>query len=200
MKELLTKLSIGESTVEDVLQAIEEDSKDRVPRSRLNDKNDEIKELKEQLTARDTQLESLKSQTTNHEEMTSKIQELQLSNEKVVTEYEAKLQKKDFDSALEGALRTAKVKNSKAVKALLDIEAMKLTGGTLAGLEEQLKAIKLSDDYLFEADGIKGRTPTLPSGGRKPSVTKDQFEQMPYNERTRLYTENPELYQQLTTT
>ena len=53
MKELLTKLVNGESSMEDVLKAIEEETKDRVPRSRLNDKNDEIKELKEQLTSRD---------------------------------------------------------------------------------------------------------------------------------------------------
>ena len=198
MEELLEKLANGESTVEDVLKAIEEETKDRVPRSRLNDKNDEIKELKEQLTSRDSQLEELKKQVTDNAELTAKIQELQSENEKVVTEYEAKLQQKEFDYALEGALREAKAKNPKAVKALLDIQAVKLADGKFEGLEDQLKALKASDDYLFEADGIKGRTPANPSGGRKSAVTKEQFAEMTYAERAQLYTESPELYKQLT--
>ena len=197
MKELLAKLASGESTVEDVLKVIEEDAKDRVPRSRLNDKNDEIKDLKEQLTSRDSQLEELKKQVTDHEGLTAKIQELQSENERVVTEYEAKLQQKEFDVALDGALRDAKAKNPKAVKALLDIQAVKLADGKVEGLEEQLKALKSSDDYLFEPDGFKGRTPAAPSGGRKSSVTKEQFAEMNYAERTQLFTENPELYKQL---
>ncbi|MGA4517211.1 phage scaffolding protein [Solibacillus silvestris] len=199
MKELLEKLVIGESHIEDVLKAIEDDSKDRVPRSRLNDKNDEIKELKEQLTSRDSQLEELKKQVTDNADFTAKIQELQSANEQVVTDYEAKLTQKEFDHALEGALRDAKSKNPKAVKALLDIQAVKLAEGKLEGLEDQLKALRTSDGYLFEADGIKGRTPQLPAGGKKSPVTKEQFIQMSYAERIQLYTESPELYKQLTT-
>lgn len=199
MKELLAKLVNGEVSQEDVLKAIEDETKDRVPRSRLNDKNDEIKELKDQLASRDSQLEELKKQVTDNAELTTKIQELQSENEKVVTEYEAKLTQKEFDYALDGALRDAKAKNPKAVKALLDIQAVKLADGKIEGLEDQLKALRTSDDYLFEADGIKGRTPANPSGGRKPAVTKEQFAQMTYQERSQLYTESPELYKQLTT-
>ncbi|MGG0666960.1 phage scaffolding protein [Lederbergia citrisecunda] len=197
MKELLEKLANGESSVDDVLKVIEEDAKDRVPRSRLNDKNDEIKELKEQLDARTTQLDELKKQVTDNADLTTKIQELQSENERVVTEYEAKLQQKEFDSALEGALRDVKAKNPKAVKALLDINAVKLADGKFEGLEDQLKALKASDGYLFDTDGIKGRTPLPPSGGKKTPVTKEQFATMSYADRSQLYTENPELYKQL---
>lgn len=199
MKDLLTKLVNGESNIDDVLKAIEEDQKDRVPRSRLNDKNDEIKELKEQLTSRDSQLEELKKQVTDNADLTTKIQALQSENEKVVTEYEEKLTQKEFDFALEGALRESKAKNPKAVKALLDIQAVKLADGKIEGLEDQLKALKQSDDYLFEADGIKGRTPANSSGSKKTPVTKEQFSQMSYTERSQLHMESPELYKQLTT-
>ena len=82
---------------------------------------------------------------------------------------------------------------------MLDIQDVKLAEGKLEGLEDQLKALRASDDYLFEVDGIKGRTPANPSGGRKSSVTKDQFTAMSYAERSQLYSENPELYKQLTT-
>jgi small-conductance mechanosensitive channel len=57
-----------------------------------------------------------------------------------------------FDHALEGALLGAKAKNPKAVKALLDMEALKYNEGKIIGLEDQLKAIQEKEDYLFESD------------------------------------------------
>jgi len=57
-----------------------------------------------------------------------------------------------FDHALEGALTGAKAKNPKAVKALLDMDALKYNEGKIIGLEEQLKAIQEKEDYLFESD------------------------------------------------
>lgn len=199
MKELLTSLVNGETTVEDVLAKIEADTKDRVPRSRLNDKNEEIKELKEQLTQRDTQLESLKAQATDSEALTTQIQQLQAENEEIKNGYEAKLLQRDFDAILDGALRDAKVKNTKAVKALLDINLDAFKDGAITGLEDQIKALKESDGYLFDAptEGLKGKTPTQQGGGRKTAVTKEQFAAMSYTERSQLYTDNPELYNQL---
>lgn len=56
-----------------------------------------------------------------------------------------------FDHALESALAGAKAKNVKAVQALLSTKDMKLTDdGKILGLDDQLKAIKEQNDYLFE--------------------------------------------------
>lgn len=198
MKELLEKLVNNETGVDEVLAAIEADTKDRVPRSRLNDKNDEIKELKEQLSQRDTQLESLKQQVKGEEALTTSIQELQTENARITDEYEAKLKQRDFDFALDGALREAKAKNPKAVKALLDIEAVKLTEDKIDGLEDQLKALKKSDGYLFASDGIRGNTPPVQQGGGKPAITKEQFAQMNIVEKTELFNTDNELYKSLT--
>ena len=59
MKELLEKLAKGETTTEEVLKAIDDAEKDKVPRSRLNDKIEEVKELTGQLKERDDQLVEL---------------------------------------------------------------------------------------------------------------------------------------------
>lgn len=72
-----------------------------------------------------------------------------------------------YDSALSDALRKAKSKNPKAVKAMLDQEKIKLEGATLLGLDDQLKAIKESDSYLFDEEN-QGST----GGGANPSNTK----------------------------
>ena len=71
--------------------------------------------------------------------------------------------------AIERALTAAKAKNAKAVKALLDMEKVKLDGEQLLGLDDQLKAIKESDPYLFGESGKVG-SGTNPPGAGDPEV------------------------------
>lgn len=120
--------------------------------------------LKNQLEERDTQLESLKKKATGNEELTAEIERLKGENEETKTELQTKLDKQAYDFALERALIDAKAKNPKAVKALLNTEAIKLDGDKLLGLEEQLKTLSESDGYLFTQEGdpapiVKGAKP-----------------------------------------
>jgi len=71
-----------------------------------------------------------------------------------------------FDHALEGALTSAKAKNPKAVKALLDMEALKYNEGKIIGLEEQLKTVQEENDYLFESDEPTPKIVGKTSGGK----------------------------------
>lgn len=172
MKELLEKLSKGETTVEDVLKAIDDADKEKVPRSRLNDKIEEIKELNDQLKERDNQLKDLGDKAKGNEDLQKQINDLQDANKQTATDYQAKLDKQAFDFSLEKALSDAKAKNPKAVKALLNAEAIKLDGDKLLGLEEQLKTLQESDGYLFgveETPQLRGRQPQAP--GQQPQTT-----------------------------
>src|SRR5690625_3368996 len=99
------------------------------PKDKFDTVNNDNKELKRQLEERDTQLEELKK--VDAEGLKQKIQELQTENETTKNEYEEKLQNQAFDHALNNALVGAKVKNTKAVKALLDTESIKLDGEKL---------------------------------------------------------------------
>lgn len=64
----------------------------------------------------------------------------------------AEIAKIKFDHALDVALTGAKAKNAKAVKALLNMEALKLIeDGSILGLSEQLEKIKSEADYLFDS-------------------------------------------------
>jgi len=200
MKELLEKLSKGESTVDDVLKAIDEADKDKVPRSRLNDKIDEVKELNSQIKERDTQLDELGKKVKDNDDLTTEIGRLKQENQSATEELQSKLSQQQFDFALEKAITGEKARNPKAVKALLDTESIKLDGDKLLGLDEQLKGLKESDAYLFgEADKLGGRDPhNSDPNGAPQKVTKDQFNQMGYTDREKLYSDNPELYKQLT--
>ena len=100
-----------------------------------------------------------------NEELTAQIEELKQQNEATKTEYEEKLQKQSFDHVLEKSLTGAKVKNVKAVRALLDMEMIKLDGDTLKGLDEQVTKLKETDAYLFESEDDKTKPPKIVTPG-----------------------------------
>lgn len=72
--------------------------------------------------------------------------------EQAQEEAESRVKTLQFDYALNEALRTAKAKNPKAVRALLNTEELELAkDGSLVGLDKQLEGIKTENDYLFES-------------------------------------------------
>ncbi|MBU8773192.1 phage scaffolding protein [Cytobacillus oceanisediminis] len=122
------------------------------PKEKFDQVNNDNKDLKKQLKDRDVQLSDLKTKAAGNEELTKQINDLTELNKKTASDYQDKLNQQAFDFALKDALSGAKAKNPKAVEALLNKEAIKLDGDKLLGLEEQLKTIKESDSYLFEAE------------------------------------------------
>ncbi|MGN0553467.1 MAG: phage scaffolding protein [Oscillospiraceae bacterium] len=78
-----------------------------------------------------------------------------------------------FNHAIDGALSSAKAKNIKAVKALLETDKLKLNkDGSLTGLSEQLEKIKSENDYLFETENAPSPAPHFlgGSGGTPPTA------------------------------
>lgn len=136
-----------------------------IPKEKFDAVNKEKNDYKKQVSERDTQLEELKK--VDAEGLQQRIQELQQENENAKTEYEKRLQQQQFDFVLKDALTAAKVKNPKAVKALLDTESIKLDGDKLLGLDDQLKTIKESDGYLFEEEQQEGGKPNFTTGNHQ---------------------------------
>jgi hypothetical protein len=122
------------------------------PKEKFDQLNGDNKDLKKQLKDRDGQLSELKTKATGNEELTKQINELTEQNKQTAADYQAKLDQQSFDFALKDALSGAKAKNPKAVEALLNKESIKLDGDKLLGLDDQLKAIKESDSYLFNSE------------------------------------------------
>lgn len=76
--------------------------------------------------------------------------------EKAQADSKKQLEELQYNHALDGALTTAKVRNSKAITSLLDREKIKYNkDGSFSGLDEQLEALKKSDGYLFEVEDPK---------------------------------------------
>jgi hypothetical protein len=60
-----------------------------------------------------------------------------------------KLEKMQFDFALEKAIASANPRNVKAVRALIDCDKLKFAGGEVIGLEKQLESLKKGEDTAF---------------------------------------------------
>ena len=149
-----------------------------IPKDKYNEVAEAKKKLEADLQGRDAQLEELKKAAGTSEELKKQIETLQAENKKAGDEWQAKLSKMQLDFALERALTTAKAKNPKAVKALLDLEKVKLDGEQLLGLDDQLKELQKSDAYLF-GDSTPGRVGggTNPPGGKEPKTIDQQIEE-----------------------
>ena len=109
------------------------------------------------------------------------------------------IEKVKFDFKLEAKMKEVGAKNIKAIKALIDMEQVKLEDGELTGFDAQIEALKESDSYLFEEIG-KG---TLGSAGTHKrdngANTKNPFSKEHFNltEQSKLFIENPTLAKQL---
>lgn len=176
LKELL-----GEDLYNQVTEKVGDDHKiaivsngNWIPKDKFDSKNNEVKELKKQLAERDDQLDQLKTKAAGHEDLTNQINELKELNAKTTKEYQEKLEQQAFDFALERSLNKAKAKNPKAVRALLETENIKLDGDKLIGLDDQLKAIKESDPYLFEDEDNKPI--------KKPQFSQGSFQKISQSE------------------
>lgn len=71
-------------------------------------------------------------------------------------EYQGKLADIEFNNAIESALNGAGAKNIKAVKALLDIDALKSSKNQAEDIKNALETVKSENDYLFQTEQPKG--------------------------------------------
>jgi hypothetical protein len=120
-----------------------------IPKSRFDEVNNEKKELKTQLGLRDSQITELQTKFKTNEELAKELDNYKSLNTKAEQEFNTKLQQVKFDYELNQALAKANVRNTKAAKALLELDKIKLENDTLVGLDEQLKVLQEKETYLF---------------------------------------------------
>ncbi len=150
-----------------------------VTKERFNQVNTEAKDYKQQVSERDKQITSLKDEFKDATGLKEKVEKLEADNKKKDDDYQSQLKQLQFDNALNQALKDTNPKNVKALKAMLELDKVKLDGDTLLGLDDQIKSIKKEHDYLFEKE-IKG-TGSFVTGG-----TGDGADPAPVNFATNL--------------
>lgn len=130
------------------------------------------------------QLEDLKKSAGYSEKLKQQIADLQAANQKTVEDHAKELLSIRTENAIEAGLREAKAKNAKAVRALLDMDALEYDDekGILKGLSKQLKKLQEAEDsrFMFEQapepnngkpdSGINSNEGTDPSGQPSGSI------------------------------
>ena len=167
-REDLINLGVAEDMVDKIMTLHGADIE--AHKTKLSTAQSELDGLKKQLTEAGETIEGFKK--LDIEGVKKSADDWKAKAEQAEKDAQAQIQQLKFEHALDGALVGAKAKNAKAVKALLQTDALKLNeaDGSILGLKEQLEKIKSENDYLFESDTP---TPKIVAGGNNKPVIID---------------------------
>ena len=189
---LLGQFKDGKIDEQKVIDAIDESKSDMVPRSRLNDKNAEIDELKAEITNRDEQIAKLQDSVKDDSELQKELDELKDKNAEWQTKYQ--------ESQLNNAVKLAVAKDANDaddILSLINKDELELQDdGNVKGLDKAIESLKESKPYLFAESKPSGRTPDdgkSVNGG----VTQEEFNNMSVAERTDLVVNDRKTYDAL---
>jgi len=165
-----------------------------IPKSRLNEESEKRRLAEEKLSATTSTLDELKATAGQASELSEKVNELNSMLEQKDSEFQQQLELVKKESKFEAELSKLKPKNEKAVRALFELDNIKLDGDNLLGFTDQAKEILEANPFLFESD--KKSPPQGGSGGQTPPNFKNPFAKEHFNmgEQIKLKRTNPELY------
>ncbi|MGZ9442934.1 phage scaffolding protein [Staphylococcus epidermidis] len=189
---LLGQFKDGEIDKQKVIDAIDESKSGMVPRSRLNDKNAEIDELKAEITNRDEQIAKLHDSVKDDSELQKELDELKDKNAEWQTKYQ--------ESQLNNAVKLAVAKDANDaddILAFINKDELELQDdGNVKGLDKAIESLKESKPYLFAESKPSGRTP---DDGKNVNggITQEEFNNMSVAERTDLFVNDRKTYDTL---
>ena len=195
-KEELIKLGLSEELADKV---VEDYGKNYVSKDQFNAKNDKLKSVEGELSKVRGEIDNLQKANANNDDLKKQIDALKADSDKRTAEYEEKIKSMEIDSIVNMALSGVKSKNNKAVRALLDLTDAKIENGEIKGLKDQLDTVMKENPFLFGENTKPKGTPAGNERGKHSThtITVKEFAKMNYAERSKLYDENQELYNQL---
>lgn len=156
-------------------------SKSYVPKADFNEKIEEVKQLRQSLSERDSQLAGLQKATAQNADLQNQINALVAKNKESEDKFKEDFKKLKIETAKETALAKAGARNIRAALALLDSDKITFADdGKIYGIDEQIKALKESDEtkFLFAEETLEGYKP---AGGNGLPANKP-VEKMSYAE------------------
>lgn len=133
---------------------LDKDNIDKV----LNQYNQDLEKAKQPLIVeRDSLKDQLKTALKEFDgvdvkDLQGKIDSLNTELANKDKEYKDKIADMEFTSVLDTALSKSGAKNSKAVKALLDLDNLKTSKNQAEDIEKAIKDVKTENDYMFKSD------------------------------------------------
>ncbi|MEG0852689.1 MAG: phage scaffolding protein [Angelakisella sp.] len=191
-REFITSLlpDIGKDLVDKIL---DENSKDiEATKGKFSDYDD----LKTQLAEAGKTIEGFKAMDIDG--IKKAADDWKTKAEQAEKDAAAKIAEMEFNTLLDGTITSAKGRNAKAIKALLDMDTLKASKNQTEDVQKALEALKGENGYLFEDSQTP--PPYAAGTGGKPmngEITHDAFAKMGYRERVELKQKNPEIYEKM---
>lgn len=159
-RDFLKNLGIEDK---DIIDKIMDENSADIGRAKgeLQTYKDKVTELEGQLTTKDAEISTLKTQVGDTTTLNNKIAQLETDKTNLTNQLNTEVNNLKKNHAIEHELRNAKAKSLKSVMAHLDLDKITFENDELAGLTEQLDALKSGEDTSF----LFGETqPAAPSG------------------------------------
>lgn len=138
----------------------------------------QVNELRSQLSAKDSEITSLKEKADSVDGLNQQITQLTADKAQLTSDLNTKVSTLQKSYAIENGVRDAKAKNVKAVMALLDMDKISFADGAITGLNEQLETLQKGEDTSFLFSGESHNAPAgtnvnnpPANGGNNPPTT-----------------------------
>lgn len=205
MQELLKSLDLTDEQITSITTKMKENKMFISSEENLDVRYSKLKEQHDaqtkQLEESSKLIEDLKKSTEGQEDTQNKINEYQTK----MTELEEQLVAERTESALKVSLLAAGVKASDIdyimfkCKSDTDWKPVLDDSGNIKGMDDKIKGLKTQYPNQFESSSKKkideNKLPEDNDGKNK--VTKEDFKKMGYQERLKVYNDNPDLYKEL---
>ncbi|MFW5436350.1 phage scaffolding protein [Paenibacillus apiarius] len=156
-KEQFLALGLTEEQAEKAASASQEELKTYIPKTRFDELNETKKKLEKDISERDGQLEELRKSAGTSEELKKQIETLQADNQAAADKYASDIKELTLTNAIKSALN-GKVHDEGLVAGLFDREKLVIDGDKVVGLDEQLKGLKESKEFLFKSEDVGNGT------------------------------------------
>jgi len=171
-REALKKMGLTDEQVNSIMETNGHDIE--AAKGEVATTQQENETLKSQLATRDKDMKDLKKQVGDNEALTKQVSDLQTKYNDDTKNLTAQLTQTKLNGALDSALTSAKARNHKAVRGLLDMDKLVLDdNGVLTGLDDQLATLKKSDAYLFDEGKQPHYDPQGGAGSNDNNATQD---------------------------
>lgn len=137
-------------------------------RADLQNATSERDQFKKQLDTNNEELTKLRDNAKDNETLQKQLDDLQGKFDQSKQDSENTIKTLKLNNAVDLAVAKSHARNTKAVKALINMDKVKMTDEGLSGLDDQITSLKDSDSYLFEAQPTDTSNSTHkgnPSGG-----------------------------------
>lgn len=201
LKQVFSKLeNVDEAAMKEIIDAIMDENGKGIneSKSKIDDLTSQLGLATKEKDEANKLIEELKKSNQGNEELQGKISTYE--QEKI--ELKAEIEQLKLDKAIERELLSAKAKGDDLDYLMFKIkqnnDKLSLTeNGELKGFD--VEEIKTAYPSNFEVETKKvvdvNNLPKIENGDN--TITKEQFEKMGYKERTKLFNENPDVYNEL---